>query len=497
MASEGKTTETEGLGLTARVRGAVLWRSGSQIVAQLVMWISTFVVIRVLDPHDYGLFAMTQVVLVFLNLMNGYGFANALVRSESINREQIAQAFGMLILLNAGLAVAQIVLAPLAGAYFRQPEVTNLLRVQALIYLATPFIALPNALLSRDIDFRRQAQVHLLGALVGAITALSCAFYGLGVWTLVIAPIALFWTQAIGMTVIARSLMWPSFRFRGAGAMFRYGGAMVVVQFFWFIQSQSDVFIAGRVLSPHELGVYTTGLFLTQIVSSKFIPPLNDVAFAAYSKIQSRPDAIAFAFLKAVRLIMLIALPFYLGLAATTEPLVLSVLGPKWVETVPIVRLLALAMPFMALQILFAPANNALGRSGVTVRNAALGAFLMPIVFLIGIRGGNEGMAAAWLFGFPILAAVTAVSSLKVIGASMADLGRALKPGLFASIFMALVVVGLDRLLPPMAPQPRLGLLVMVGLVTYAGSLFVFARSVVDDVARLVLHKSPAASPAW
>ena len=185
-----KDEQNEQLGLTARVRGAVIWRSGSQIIAQLITWSATFLVIRLLEPHDYGLFAMAQVVLVLLNLMNGYGFANALVRSETVTREQIAQAFGLLILLNGGLAIAQIALAPIAAAYFRQPEVAQLLRVQALIYLATPFIALPSALLSRQIDFRRQAQVHLLGAVAGAATALACAFAGLGVWTLVAAPLA-------------------------------------------------------------------------------------------------------------------------------------------------------------------------------------------------------------------------------------------------------------------------------------------------------------------
>jgi hypothetical protein len=117
-------------------------------------------------------------------------------------------------------------------------------------------------------------------------------------------------------------------------------------------------------------------------------------------------------------------------------------------------------------------------------------------VFLVGIRGGNHGMAAAWLFGFPILTAVTAVSSMKVIGVSPSDLGRALKPGLLASVFMALMVAGLDRLLPPMTPHPRLALLVVAGFALYAGSLFLFARTLVDDVARLILRKAPTVSPA-
>lgn len=473
-----------------------MWRSGSQVVAQLVMWASTFIVIRILDPHDYGLFAMTQVVLVFLSLMNGYGFANALVRSESITREQIAQAFGMLILMNMGLALAQIALAPLAAAYFRQPEVATLLRVQSLLYLATPFIALPSALLGRELDFRRQAQVHLLGGVAGACTALICASSGWGVWTLVAAPLALFWTQAIAMTLVARSLMWPSFRFRGAGAILRYGTAMTLVQFFWFIQSQSDVFIAGRVLNPHDLGIYTTGLFLTQILASKFIPPLNDVAFAAYSRMQARPDAVTAAFIKAVRLVMLIALPFYMGLAATAEPLVLTVLGPKWAETIPLIRLLALAMPFMALQILFAPANNALGHPGVTVRVAISGAIIMPLAFLVAVRFGNQGLAAAWLLTFPALTAITIAWSRPTIGFSLAELGRAVAPGLLASGAMALIVLSLDSGLPPMPPQARLALLVAAGIGTYTGLLALFARPLVVEVVRLLRGRSPAPAPA-
>src|SRR3546814_19582021 len=67
----------------SRVRSAVIWRSGSQILAQIITWASTLLVIRLLDPSDYGLFAMTQVVLSFLAFLNGWGFARALVqRSE-------------------------------------------------------------------------------------------------------------------------------------------------------------------------------------------------------------------------------------------------------------------------------------------------------------------------------------------------------------------------------------------------------------------------------
>ena len=486
--------EDEAVGLTDRVRGAILWRSGSQIVAQLVMWSATFVVIRILEPSDYGLFAMTQVILVLLNLINGCGFASALVRQEQVTERQIRQVFGMLILVNFGLGALQFALSPIAVAYYRQPIVGEMLRAQALLYLFTPFIALPQALLGRRIDFRRQGQVHLISAVMSASTALACASAGFGVWTLVAAPVVLFGTQAVALTLLARSFVLPSFRFAGAGQLFRYGGTMAAVQIFWFVQSQSDIFIAGRLFDPHDLGLYTTSLFLTQILAAKFVPPINEVSFAAYSRLQSRPDAVAESFLRAVRLVLLIALPFYFGLAATAEPLVLTVLGDKWAATVPLVRTLALAMPFMTLQILFAPAVNALGKPRIPLRVAMAGAAIMPICFLVGVQFGEIGMARAWLVAFPLLLAVTAALSLPVIGASARQLGGAIIPGLAASAAMAGGVVLLDRLLPALAPQPRIALLVAFGIAAYAGLLLAFARPLVDEVLGLVIRRSPPAA---
>jgi O-antigen/teichoic acid export membrane protein len=483
-------------GLAERVRGAVLWRSGSQILGQLVTWSCTFVVIRLLNPSDYGLFAMSQVLLVFLNLMSGYGFANALIRSETVTDRQIRQVFGMLILLNFGLAIAQFALAPLAAAYYRQPIIADMLRVQALLYLPTPIIAIHQALLSRRIDFRRQGQVQILTAILGALTALGCALANLGVWTLVIAPLVLFWSQGIGLAVVSGARLWPSFRFKGAGELFRYGGTMVVVQLFWFLQSQADVFIAGRLLDPHHLGLYTTSLFLTQILAGKFIPPLNEVAFAAYSRIQDRRDDLVAAFLKTVRVIMLVALPFYFGLAATAEPLVLTVLGWKWAEMVPIVGLLAWAMPFLTLQILFAPATNALGKPRIALRVSMTGAVVLPCCFLFGVRYGAQGLAGAWVVGFPILTALTAALSLPAIGASFAGIARAIAPGLVASALMAAAVKMLDLALPAMAPAARLGLLVPFGAAVYAAILLVFARPLLSETAGFILGRGRVPQPA-
>lgn len=476
----------------SRVKSAVFWRSGTQILAQLISWGATLAVIRILDPSDYGLFAMTSVVLVFLNFLNGYGFVSALIQSEKVESVRIRQAFGMLILLNGGLALIQLaVVAPLAAAYFNEPVVADMLRWQSLIYLATPFLILPEAMLTRNLEFKKPAIINLTSALVGAVVALSMALGGYGVWTLVVAPIAIFWTRAVALMIATRFWVSPSFDFTGAGSIFSFGTMMLAAHGFWIVQSQVDIFIAGRAFDNHTLGLYAEALFLTQIFAAKFVPPLNEVAFPAYARLQNDRAALSAGFLKAVRLIMLISCPFYLGMAVTAGPLVEVVMGPKWVEASPLVAVLALAMPVMTLQILFHPALNALGLPQITLRNSIFGAILMPTVYLYAVQYGPVGLAWGWLVAFPVLLGVTIYQAKPHIGFTVSGLFAAVVPGLSAALAMAAVVWLVDQMLPPLPVLPHLAILVATGGLIYTGLLWFAARQTFMEVVNLVARRKP------
>ncbi|HWV12527.1 MAG TPA: lipopolysaccharide biosynthesis protein [Sphingobium sp.] len=487
--------DADDAGFGARIRSALFWRSGSQILSQMISWVVTLVVIRLLDPADYGLFAMTQVILNFATFLNGYGLVSALVQSETLDSHKLRQAFGIMLLLNGGLALAQLLIAPWAADYYDQPMVADLLRVQALLYLSTPFISIPEALMGRALDFKRPALVNLIAAGASAAVALTGALSGWGVWTLVFAPMAGFWVKAVGYVIATGFRPIPSFDFRGTGAMVAYGASLLGGQLFWIVQSQADIFIGGRALSPHQLGLYAEALFLTQIFVSKFIPPLNDVAFPAYARMQKDPARIAWSFCKAVRLLLLISCPVYLGMAVTAEPLVETLFGAKWLEMAPFVSVLALAMPFMTLQVMFAPVSNALGRPGMTARIAAVGAVLMPVAFLIGIQFGAIGLAWAWLGAFPILTAVTACLAGGAMGLRLRDLIRAAAPGLGCSVMMAGIVLIIDSLLPPLPAFARLCVLVPAGGVAFLGALMLCARGTLMELISLVVRRT-APQPA-
>jgi hypothetical protein len=153
-----------------------------------------------------------------------------------------------------------------------------------------------------------------------------------------------------------------------------------------------------------------------------------------------------------------------------------------------------MAMAMMTLQILFAPASNALGHPRMAVKTGLVGAVLMPVLFLIGVHWGSMGLAFAWLGGMTLLLIATVELSLPVIGITRSALLGAAAPGFAASGIMAGIVWAVDtRLLPELDALARLSLLVAIGAAVYAALLIVFERRVVEEVLALVRPDRTAA----
>ena len=481
MSTGERMTEAAPEGFAQRVRSALAWRYGGQVAAQFITWSSTILVVRLLDPADYGLFAMSQVVVTALAFLNGYGFAGALIQKDEIGDRDIGQAFGLLLLTNTLLAAVQFAIAPLAAEYFDQPLLTRMLRIQVLLFLVVPFIALPDALLARRISFRFQALASMAGAVTGAITALAMAWAGYGVWALVVAPILAFGARAVVLVLAARLRTLPVFAFRGAGAMVGFGGAMIACQFFWIIQSQSDILIAGRSFEIHDLGLYSEALFLALIVTGRFLPPINDVAFPAYSELHKAGLSLAPYFERVLRSVALVTAPIYIGLALTAPEAILTLFGEKWAEMAPIVRGLALAMPFFALQIVCNPVTNAMGQPRIYVMTSAFGAAVFVTCFAIGAAYGPQGLVRAWWVAAPTLLAFTLALTMPRAGMRPARLFAAIAPAASACAIMALAVAGVEYALPDWPFWVRLPIMVAAGAATYLGFLWLAWRDVMID----------------
>jgi O-antigen/teichoic acid export membrane protein len=186
---------------------------------------------------------------------------------------------------------------------------------------------------------------------------------------------------------------------------------------------------------------------------------------------------------------MAIALPLYLGLAVTAAAAVETLFGPKWLAMAPLVAILALAMPWMTLQILFAPALNAVGKPQVTARISACGAVLMPATFLLAVRFGATGMAWGWTIAFPLLCAATYAQARRHIEITLAGLFDAVAPSLMAAIGMMALVWGLRAVLPPLPAPALFAVLGTSGACAYGLLLRIGAPALVDEVLGLVFRR--------
>lgn len=480
----------------ARVRSAVAWRWGAQVGSQIITWTSTFLVVRLLDPTDYGLFAMSQVVVVALAFMNGSSFATSLVQTDRVDERRIGQVFGLLLVSAVLLGGTQFLMAPYAAQYFGEPVVADMLRVQSVLFLAVPFSALPQEWLARSLEFRKQGKVNMASAVVGAITALILAWMGWDVWALVYAGIAIFASRAIGLTYAAGLRVWPVFDPRGAWDLVTFGGTLTLCQLFWIVQSQSDVVIAGRTMATFDLGLYTQALFLTLIVTARFIPPINEVALAAYSELHRAKKPLGPYFLKTARLVMMVSAPLYVGLALTSESAILVLMGEKWAGLIPIVTGLAIVMPAFALHLICSPVTNAMGRPQVYLFTSICGAVIFPIMFLWGVSSGAMGLVHAWWIAAPLLCAITLTATLPRIGVSPFALARAIAPIALACAAMAIAVLAAQRFIVIEIPLFALAAHAALGASVYGATFWFGYRPIVRETWALLRNPEPVVPPA-
>ena len=271
--------------------------------------------------------------------------------------------------------------------------------------------------------------------------------------------------------------------------MVSYGGAMTVVQLLWIIQSQSDIFIAGRVFEPYELGLYSEALFLTLIVTGRFLPPLNEVAFPAYAEMHKQGRPLGPYFIRTLRAVALITAPIYIGLALTAPEAIGTIFGDKWLPMAPIVAGLALVMPAMALQIVCAPATNATGHARISVYTSLIGAVLFPLCFLVGITNGPLGLVHAWWIAAPVLLIATLVLTLPVVQVGAVEFLRAILPAAVGCLAMACAVFALRMMLPDWPAPLRLLALAITGALTYAAVMWFGWRALVDESLNLIRRR--------
>ena len=473
--------------LKAQVISSIAWLGGMKYLGQIISWIITIMVIRILDPGDYGLMAMASVCINFLVMISELGLGAAIVQKEELREEQLSHIFGFIILSHGFLFFVLLCVSHLLARYFSEPRLVLILQVLSVNFLLLALYVIPQSMIIRKMDFKRKSVVDLVGTVAGASFILSLALRGYGVWALVGGTVLMHLVRLIGYNIVFRTLILPSFSLKGIRDFASFGAYTLGSRVLWYFYSKADIFISGRVLGNQLLGIYSVALELSQIPMDKFMPIINQVAFPAYSRIQSDKDRVASHFLKAARVGSVLVFPVFWG-GLTVAPEILDwLLGDKWADIILPVQIICVIMPFRALGTLVSPMLFGIGRVDVTFLYVAIASVLMPLSFLIGVQYGIEGICFAWVIGYMVIFFITLKLSLRLIGISVSDYLSNISVAIFASLIMMSGIFGIKYLLYFLLPAPLIAcILIVLGVSIYCLSLFLMKKEGFYEVWTLV-----------
>jgi O-antigen/teichoic acid export membrane protein len=178
-----------------------------------------------------------------------------------------------------------------------------------------------------------------------------------------------------------------------------------------FLVQRADVFILGRLVSPHELGLYAVAREISNLPTTELVWPVQRALFPGFARLAHDPLALARTFVESAAVLLAITLPAAVGLALVADPLVRVTLGGNWLAAIPLLQILAVQG---AVRLGGSLTNAALLAAGhpkrTTLIAVATAAVQTPLLIAGALIDGVMGMAIA----FGVAAAINLVISLAV-----------------------------------------------------------------------------------
>jgi O-antigen/teichoic acid export membrane protein len=476
---------------------SLAWVASARWVSQLLRWISTIAMAKLLLPADYGIVGMASVVIGLVNQVAEFGLGAAVIQHRELSRAIERRLAGAAVLIAVALAVLTSASAPLVARFFSQDALLLVIPAFGIRFVIDAFGSVPRGLLARQLRFRELAMFEAIESFAMAAVGLTVAYFARSYWALVAANLA----SSLVVVALANSAApvrprWPG-RLAELRELLTFGRDLVLSRLAWFSFSNADFVVVGRLLGKDALGAYTLAWSIASAPAEKFAGLVLKVAPAILSDASQHAGEVRRMFLVMVQGIALIIFPLAVGLALLADPLVHAVLGPQWAASVGPLRLLALAFILRSLATL-EPVVLVTRRETYLGRNMmAFFAIVAPLAFLFFSRWGLTGVAAVWLGVIPALSLpLYAHYVWSRIGVTWGDWLRAIWPAMSSTAVMALVVQAIKV---SHAIEPPLALMaaqIGVGAAVYAGMLWIAHRRAADALLRLARRNRPSRVPA-
>lgn len=343
-----------GTSLKSKAVNAVLWSGIEKFSVQGINFVLGILIARLVSPSDFGAIAMLTVFLGVANTFVDCGFANALVRKLDRTDTDNSTVFYFNIAVGIGAYLILFLAAPLIATFYDMPILIPVLRVVSLSIVFNSLVIVQQAILTSDVDFRNQAKISIIAAIISGVIGIAMAYLQYGVWALVAQMISSAFCRMIMLWIVVHWKPICVFSKESFYELFGYGSKLLLSNLVVNISSNVTGLIVGRKYASTDLGFYNRAEQLTFFPANNVSAILQRVTFPIFSKKQHDKASLHLYYLKIIRITSMLVVPIMAFLFVFTESLVITLLTDKWISIVPLMRILvffALWIPYSALNI--------------------------------------------------------------------------------------------------------------------------------------------------
>ena len=445
-----------------------LWRFAERCGAQLVSFVVSIVLARILSPEDYGTIALVTVFTAILQVFVDSGLSTALIQKKDADELDFSSVFyfnfSMCLVLYAGMFIA----APYIAIFYEDMALTFIIRVLSLTIVISGVKGIQQAYVSRNMLFKRFFFSTIGGTIFSAILGIGLAYAGYGVWALVV--------QQLSNTMIDTLILWitvkwkpkKEFSWKRLRTLFSYGWKLLVSSLLDTVYNNLRNLIIGKMYSSSDLAYYNQGDKFPKIIVTNINTSIDSVLLPTMSNEQDDRNRIKSMTRRAIKTSTYVMAPLMMGLAFCAEPIVRIVLTDKWLPCVPFLRLFCISYMFWPVHTANLNAIKAVGRSDWFLKLEII-KMVVGLAFLLSSMGfGVMAMAYSLLLNSILSQVINSWPNRKLLGYGYLEQVRDFAPGILLAVGMGVCVYFIDFL--PLPIIITLVIQIIVGAVIYIGA---------------------------
>ena len=458
---------------------------------------SQIAIARLLMPDEFGLVAMTLSVASLAAILCGSTLKTVLTQRMDSFEKHASHAFWLALLLNLGGAALLTIIAPIAGAVFKDSRVTPLILVFAA---AVPFQALPTiyaASLARQLRFRQIALIHFGAGIIQNVSGVLLAWLGFGAYSLVIPMVAMAVYMAIAYRLTAGKIRIGPPVFKQWGELQRSASWLMAVAGLSALQTSGASLVISLLHDSKTTGYFYWGFTVSSQIVFLLATNLQQVMMAVLTRLNSETQRQSIAATKAIQTLTILVLPVCLLQVLLAEPVIQFVFHDRWLPSVPVVQCISIGMVTQPLNLLAASLLMARGKfrrlAGAT---AVMVMVLLTAAALGSLFGRQRAIAMAVAAGMVIGNLYAGWLVFQEFGKGWAQLSAALLPALKLAAPLALVTWGACHFSSSLNALLRSGVTAATCGLAYLALLRWCHPEILKDVAlRLSRRRSPRPTP--